>query len=224
MNKAGMKLMTPGQISRLPKDDCILFLKGERPIYDKKNWSFTTESFKEAERIAGENGYKNPVYVTYDENNKKYITTRFESRLNYISQEEFEFYEKKSKKDDSIQTFQMDEEAFLYLNFNETPQPSLRELEKMVQEIKVSKINEEEEEKKREEDTVEDREKWDLSGDIIDCFQRYSGKLSAEEQEEIIKGIEEGLTDQEVKRYFILYGADKMRQYRRVLTARKNRT
>lgn len=52
----------------------------------------------------------------------------------------------------------MDEEAFLYLNFNETPQPSLRELEKMVQEIKVSKINEEEEEKKREEDTVEDRE------------------------------------------------------------------
>ena len=41
----------------------------------------------------------------------------------------------------------MDEEAFLYLNFNETPQPSLRELEKMVQEIKVSKINEEEEEK-----------------------------------------------------------------------------
>ena len=67
------------------------------------------------------------------------------------------------------------------------------------------------------------RKKWDLSGDIIDCFQRYSGKLSAEEQEEIIKGIEEGLTDQEVKRYFILYGADKMRQYRRVLTARKNR-
>ena len=100
----------------------------------------------------------------------------------------------------------------------------MKELEKMVQEIKVSKINEEEEEKKREEDTVEDREKWDLSGDIIDCFQRYSGKLSAEEQEEIIKGIEEGLTDQEVKRYFILYGADKMRQYRRVLTARKNRT
>ena len=224
MSKAGMKLMTPGQISRLPKDDCILFLKGERPIYDKKNWSFTTESFKEAERIAGENGYKNPVYVTYDENNKKYITTRFESRLNYISQEEFEFYEEKSKKDDSIQTFQMDEEAFLYLNFNETPQPSLRELEKMVQEIKVSKINEEENEKKREKDTVEDREKWDLSGDIIDCFQRYSGKLSAEEQEEIIKGIEEGLTDEEVKRYFTLYGADKMQQYRRVLTARKNRT
>ena len=224
MSKAGMKLMTPGQISRMPKNDCILFLKGERPIYDKKNWPFNTEVFKEAEKIAGQNGYKNPVYVSYDERNKKYITTRFESRLNYISKEEFAFFEEKAKEDSSIQTFQIDEEAFLYLNFNEMPQPSLRELEKMVREIQVSEINEEEEEEKTEEDTVQCREKWDLSGDIIDCFQRYSSELSAEEQEEIIKGIEEGLTDQEVKRYFRLYGADKMQQYRRVLTARKNRT
>ena len=147
MSKAGMKLMTPGQISRMPKNDCILFLKGERPIYDKKNWPFNTEVFKEAEKIAGQNGYKNPVYVSYDERNKKYITTRFESRLNYISKEEFTFFEEKAKEDSSIQTFQIDEEAFLYLNFNETPQPSLRELEKMVKEIQVAEVNEEEEEK-----------------------------------------------------------------------------
>lgn len=58
MSKGGMKLMTPGQVSRMPKNDCILFLKGERPIYDKKNWSFDTEVFKEAQEIAGKNGYK----------------------------------------------------------------------------------------------------------------------------------------------------------------------
>ena len=162
-----MKLMTPGQISRMPKNDCILFLKGERPIYDKKNWPFNTEVFKEAEKIAGQNGYKNPVYVSYDERNKKYITTRFESRLNYIS------------------------------NFNETPQPSLRELEKMVKEIQVAEVNEEEEEKETDQqpDMLQDRGQWDLSGDIIDCFRRYSSELSPEEQEEIIKGIEEGMTD-----------------------------
>ena len=55
--------------------------------------------------------------------------------------------EEKAKEDSSIQTFQIDEEAFLYLNFNETPQPSLRELEKMVKEIQVAEVNEEEEEK-----------------------------------------------------------------------------
>lgn len=67
------------------------------------------------------------------------------------------------------------------------------------------------------------REQWDLSGDIIDCFRRYSSELSPEEQEEIIKGVEEGLTDQDVKRYFTLVGAEKMRQYRRVLIARKKK-
>lgn len=225
MSKGGMKLMTPGQVSRMPKNDCILFLKGERPIYDKKNWSFDTEVFKEAQEIAGKNGYKNPVYVSYDEENRQYATTRFESRLNYISQEDYEFYEEKAKTDDNIQTFQIDEDAFLYLNFNETPQPSLRELEKMVKKIQVSENSEddENEEDEKKEDTVQDRKKWDLSGDIMDCFQRYSSELSQEEQEEIIKGIEDGLTDQEIKRYFALYGADKMQQYRRVLTARKNR-
>ena len=84
---------------------------------------------------------------------------------------------------------------------------------------------EEEEEKETDQqpDMLQDREQWDLSGDIIDCFRRYSSELSPEEQEEIIKGIEEGLTDQDVKRYFTLVGAEKMRQYRRVLMVAKIR-
>ena len=145
--------------------------------------------------------------------------------MNYISKEEFTFFEEKAKEDSSIQTFQIDEETFLYLNFNETPQPSLRELEKMVKEIQVAEVNEEEEEKETDQqpDMLQDREQWDLSGDIIDCFRRYSSELSPEEQEEIIKGIEEGLTDQDVKRYFTLVGAEKMRQYRRVLMVAKIR-
>ena len=84
---------------------------------------------------------------------------------------------------------------------------------------------EEEEEKETDQqpDMLQDREQWDLSGDIIDCFRRYSSELSPEEQEEIIKGVEEGLTDQDVKRYFTLVGAEKMRQYRRVLMVAKIR-
>mgnify|MGYP000330814852 CR=1 FL=1 len=56
---------------------------------------------------------------------------------------------------------------------------------------------EEEEEKETDQqpDMLQDRGQWDLSGDIIDCFRRYSSELSPEEQEEIIKGIEEGMTD-----------------------------
>ena len=82
---------------------------------------------------------------------------------------------------------------------------------------------EEEKETDQQPDMLQDREQWDLSGDIIDCFRRYSSELSPEEQEEIIKGIEEGLTDQDIKRYFTLVGAEKMRQYRRVLMVAKIR-
>ena len=68
----------------------------------------------------------------------------------------------------------------LYLNFNETPQPSLRELEKMIKEIEVSEINEKDnsEEMEREQYINDNsRENWDLSGDILDCFKRYSNEL-----------------------------------------------
>ena len=114
----------------------------------------------------------------------------------------------------------------LYLNFNETPQPSLRELEKMIKEIEVSEINEKDnsEEMEREQYINDNsRENWDLSGDILDCFKRYSNELSVEEQEEIIKCIEDGIKYKEINRYFVVYGAEKMRQYRRVLTVQKNK-
>lgn len=34
--KTGLELMTPSQVRRMPDDDCILFIRGEKPIYDKK--------------------------------------------------------------------------------------------------------------------------------------------------------------------------------------------
>ena len=55
----------------------------------------------------------------------------------------------------------------------------------MVKEIQIAEVNEEEEkETDQQPDMLQDREQWDLSGDIIDCFRRYSSELSPEEQEE----------------------------------------
>ena len=60
----------------------------------------------------------------------------------------------------------------------------------MVKEIQVAEVNEEEEkETDQQPDMLQDREQWDLSGDIIDCFRRYSRELSPEEQEEIKKAL-----------------------------------
>ena len=60
---------------------------------------------------------------------------------------------------------------------------------------------------------VED-EQWDLSGTIEECIVRYASKLSTEQINEILLGLENGLTDKQVKTYFTL-SADKMNQYRR---------
>ena len=60
------------------------------------------------------------------------------------------------------------------------------------------------------------KEKWDLSGSILDCLLRYADRLSEEELEEIIGGIEDGLSDQQIKEYFSLQDVEKMSQFRRM--------
>ena len=43
-------------------------------------------------------------------------------------------------------------------------------------------------------------EKWDLSGTINQCIQRYAAQLTEEQINEILLGLENGLTEEEVKK------------------------
>ncbi|OUQ66445.1 hypothetical protein B5E53_10440 [Eubacterium sp. An11] len=227
MQKAGMKLMTPGQVSRMPKDDCILFLEGYRPIYDKKNWPFHTKEFQQAERAAGKQGYTNPVRVIYNEKTGQYKTLEGEEKLRILSEEEFAFFKEAEKTDDSIKTFEMDMQQFLYTNWKEIPHPTEEEIRNMIQNIPKKDITKmeppedvypflEEEDYDRE---SEEEKPWDLSGSVVDCLLRYAEQLSPEEIEEIIGGMEDGLSDKEIKKYFALHDVEKMRQYHRAVTA-----
>ena len=65
----------------------------------------------------------------------------------------------------------------------------------------------------------EEEKPWDLSGSVVDCLLRYAEQLSPEEIEEIIGGMEDGLSDKEIKKYFALHDVEKMRQYHRAVTA-----
>lgn len=57
-------------------------------------------------------------------------------------------------------------------------------------------------------------EEWDLTGTIGECILRYAGYLDEEQIGEILAGMEDGLTDREIKSYFT-YPAEKMNKYRR---------
>ena len=58
------------------------------------------------------------------------------------------------------------------------------------------------------------KEEWNLSGTIEQCIIRYASKLDGDQMNEILLGVEEGMTDEQVKSYFKL-PADQMKQYRR---------
>ena len=57
-------------------------------------------------------------------------------------------------------------------------------------------------------------EQWNLSGSIYECILRYAKQLTEEQLNEILLGMEHGLSEKQVKTYFTL-PVEKMRQYRR---------
>ena len=58
------------------------------------------------------------------------------------------------------------------------------------------------------------KQEWDLSGTLNECTLRYADKLSEPQLNEILLGMEAGLSEKQVKSYFTL-PVEKMSQYRR---------
>ena len=228
----GRTLMTPAEVKRMPRKDCIIFLEGQYPIYDRKNIIFNSKEWKEAEKLAGETGYKHPVRVVYDEETRTYRTIKSKSSIQFLNKEEAAFYRNAQKTDDTIKVFEMSEEEFLYLNWRSQPPMSEEEISKIFQEAEQQRDREREEQREIPEDVVllQQREikrvgkennaemgnpaLWDLSGSIRDCLKRYAEYLNATQIDEILKGMEAGLTDKQIKTYF-RFPAEKMSQYRR---------
>ena len=208
----GRTLMTPAEVKRLPRKDCIIFLEGQYPIYDRKNLPFQTARWKESEKLAGTTGYRHPVRVVYDEESMSYRTIETKTPIQFISKEEVEFYKSAEKSNPNIKVFEMDEEEFLYLNWRSSPPVSDREIEEIF--IKAEKQRLAQNSKNEKTVSQNDLDDWDLSGDIYDCIKRYSDRLGEAELNEILAGLEAGLTQKQVKSYFCL-SADKMSQYRR---------
>ena len=220
-SKAGMKLMTPEQVRELPGNRVILLIEGLRPIYDFKNRPFKTRKWREAEELAGEHGYTHPVRVIHDEEKDIYKTVDCEQKILMIDKAEEQFYQNAAKTDKRIHIFDLDEEAFLYLNWDEPEQPSLEELQKMVQESQKRDVSQREvpDDARDSEESggqaAGKPEEWDLSGTIFDCIKRYSTRLKPNELDVILQSLEDGIAESEIKKYFATHDARKMDQYRK---------
>ena len=83
-DRLGRELMTPAEVGMMPEDDCIILITGEKPIYDKKYYTFDKENFKKAMALGV---YEHDVCVTED-GRGGYITQKAPGRFISIPEEE----------------------------------------------------------------------------------------------------------------------------------------
>ena len=227
--KLGRSLMTPAAVKRMSRENCILFIEGQYPVFDQKVIPFQIPRWKEMEKLAGEDGYHHSVKVIFDEEKRTYFTIETKKQIQFLSKEQSEAYKEMAKKDDTIYYREIEKEAFLYLNFRKYPKPTEEEITKAFQverqaridllkqqelpeDVKLYQEMEGQESPKEERDS--NKQERDLSGSILDCMERYHTILSKEQKEIMIESLEKGLTEEQVK-HLMFYPAEKMYQYQR---------
>ena len=109
----------------------------------------------------------------------------------------------------------MNEEDFLYLNWNKKPKLTEAEIMELAQRVKqqTKELHEGMSivEQNKQEDNPQD---WNLSGTLCECIIRCADRLSEEQLNEMLLGMENGLSEAQVKSYFML-PVEKMNKYRR---------
>lgn len=204
--KSGRTLMTPAEVRRMSRKDCLIFIEGQYPIFDRKAIPFRTKRWMEAEKLAGKNGYRHPVEVVFDEETRSYITVQQKEKIEFLTKEEKEIYRQLAKTDENLHYWEVDADAFLYMNFRR-PQPTEEEIEQIFQKAKREKdalrqLQNTEEELPEDIRAMLQQEKPDLSGSVIECIERYQKELSAEQKEILINSLVLGLTEKQVKNMF----------------------
>lgn len=239
--RGGRGLMTPEEVGRMPRKECIIFLEGQYPIYDQKALPFRTKRWLESEALAFPRGYRHPVRVVYNPEMMTYKTITTKKNIQFLDKQEVRFYKQAAQTDASIHVFELEEKEFLYLNFRKQPPLTDGELEEIFrsareeqeavsgstpekgetelpEDIRMLRERQEAEPAAHREQTVPEsgtsKAEWNLSGSIFACIKRHAGRLTEEQLNEILGGLEDGLTEKQVKSYFTL-PAEKMNQYRR---------
>lgn len=227
-NRTGRLLMTPDEVKCMPNTDAIIFLEGRHPIYDTKAIPFdmpergfkADNELKKRYKHALDLGeYEHPVYTIYDPVHFNYITVNREKKLQVLTDsKEIQTYTEAAKKDPNIYTYTVDEKDLLYLSWGH-PKRTIEEVEELLREAAEA------EEKRTEElqkglivlqdvpqtdvpnfGTYEeiDKTRWNKEDSLKDLLAAHWDELTAPEQEEICFGIDEGLTEEQLKNLVLL--------------------
>lgn len=141
-NRMGRELLTPAEVRRMDRHDCIIFLEGQLPVYDRKAlpWEVRKGPFQEAMRLNRDGGYIHPVSVVRGYDGQMY-TIREDQGISFFRTGE----EMPGRKADVC----LGEEEFLQLNLH--PKAEMNQQEKLELYSKI----------------LQERGEWDISKNII---------------------------------------------------------
>lgn len=180
--KAGANLMSPAAIKRMKNDECIVFLEEEYPIYDEKAlpWKDKKSPFHEAAKMnqeSREGGYVHPVEVIWDPKANCYITMQDEPQAMVIDPDDPEF-----------------------LHADLTDHGGLASLEEMIRLYQREDVPTVGTETSKEPDFHEIER--DITGSLLDVWQRLSPELTDMEKQMILKASDLGMPQENIKQMF----------------------
>lgn len=218
--------MTPAEVKRMPRTECIIFLEGRAPVYDQKSIPFDVpeegyhadKALKERYAQAQEAGpYEHPVEVFYDAKRLRYYTLPKEQVLSFPDEEEAARLRETAKDNDHIRVYDIDEKELLYFNFG-TKEKSTEEIEGLLQEAIQKERRQKEyqdanllvmkglKQKKdgQQEETGEDKAGWEEYATLGACINAHFGKLSPVGQEILSLAVENGMPEEFIKKLLFL--------------------
>lgn len=209
-------LLTPEEVGRMPKNKCLILLEGRQPVLDNKYRPFKDENYKKAMALGP---YEHPVQIRKRKDGSL-ETVKKDSQVIFANPGmQKKFMEKVQKPESPHMVFELTEEEFCAIRFprqgdEDATEKFVRELQEMEQrKMEQMFLEKMEHDKKPTAETKTSEETWDLTGSISDLLEKYMDRLNDEQMEEIVQGIKNGLTEEEVKLYFCL-PADKMKRLR----------
>lgn len=183
--KAGGNLMSPAAVKRIPNKECIVFLEEEYPIYDEKAlpWEDKNSPFHTAmkmNRESAEGGYVHPVEVIWDEKANRYITMQKEFQGMYIDPDDPEFLH--ADLTDYNGPISMEEMIKMYQNENDKDVPTVGAVS--LDKSEFHEIGR------------------DVTGSLLDIWQRFSSELTDMEKQMILKASDLGMPEENIKQMF----------------------
>ena len=222
-NQTGRELMSPTEVRKMPLTDAIVFIEASDPIYDEKRIPFDQpfkgyyapkalkKWYKEL-RSLGE--YEHPVYTIYDDVHFHYITVRREEPMQIVTnKKDIEALQQAAFRNPDIYTYNVNEDELLYLSwggpeytqenvealYNQAMKDAAFRRERMKGLIVLQNVDGTNVPNFGTKPQLTDKSGWEQYDTLKSLIADKWDELSVPEQEEIYMGIEDGLTEEQLR-------------------------